>query len=114
MLSIPPHASHKIQPLDVSFFGPLKRAFNKEYDKFMRASTYKKNTPYDIASIFYGAYMSVATIEKGVSGFRSTGIFPVSSNTFKEKDFFPVQNLDQYASMILMTQNLKIKNRQKR
>ena len=92
MLSIPPHTSHKIQPLDVSFFGPLKRAFNKECDKFMRASTYKKITPYDIASIFYGAYMSVATIEKGVSGFHSTGIFPVSSNTFKEEDFFPVQN----------------------
>lgn len=60
----------------------------------MRASNYKKITPYDIASIFYGAYMSVATIEKGVSGFRSTGIFPVSSNTFKEEDFFSVQNLE--------------------
>lgn len=93
MLSIPPHTSHKIQPLDVSFFGPLKRALNKECDKFMRASTYKKITPYDVASIFYGAYMSVATIEKGVSGFRSTGIFPVNPDTFKEEDFFSGQDL---------------------
>ncbi|CAF4919927.1 unnamed protein product [Pieris macdunnoughi] len=30
MLSIPPHSSHRLQPLDVTFFGPFKRAYNKE------------------------------------------------------------------------------------
>ena len=28
MLSLPPHTSHKLQPLDRSFFKPLKTAFN--------------------------------------------------------------------------------------
>jgi hypothetical protein len=91
MISIPPHTSHKLQPLDVSFFGPLKRAFNKECDKFMRANVYRKITPYDIASIFNTAYMNIATIEKGVSGFASTGIFPVNEDRFKEEDFLSCQ-----------------------
>lgn len=87
VLSIPPHTSHRLQPLDISFFGPLKSVFNRECDKFMRSNTYKKITPYDIATIFNAAYMSVATIEKGVSGFRSTGIYPVNKDNFKEEDF---------------------------
>lgn len=87
ILSIPPHTSHKMQPLDVSFYGPLKSAFNKECDRFMRANVYQKITPYDIAHIFNQAYMRVATIEKAVSGFESTGILPVNRDKFKEEDF---------------------------
>ncbi|XP_046399922.1 uncharacterized protein LOC124166435 [Ischnura elegans] len=87
ILSIPPHTSHKIQPLDVSSYAPLKSAFNKECDKFMRANAYQKITPYDIAHIFNQAYMNVATIEKAISGFESTGIHPVNRDKFKEEDF---------------------------
>ncbi|XP_072400274.1 uncharacterized protein [Diabrotica undecimpunctata] len=32
MLSIPPHTSHRLQPLDVSFFLSLKRAYDVECD----------------------------------------------------------------------------------
>lgn len=98
MISIPPHTSHRLQPLDVSFFGPLKSAFNRECDKYMRANVFKKITPYDIAGIFSAAYMPVATIEKGVSGFSSTGIFPVNEDKFTEEDFLP----DQRATQILV------------
>ena len=94
VLSIPPHTSHKIQPLDVSFYGPLKKAFNHECDKFMRANMYRKITPYDIAQIFNQAYMNVATIEKGVSGFKSTGIFPVNPEQFQQNEFITVQQPD--------------------
>ncbi|XP_046684553.1 uncharacterized protein LOC124370309 [Homalodisca vitripennis] len=87
ILSIPPHTSHKIQPLDVSFYAPLKSAFKKKCDKFMRANVYQKITPYDIAHIFNQAYMNVATIEKAISGFESTGIHPVNRDKFKEEDF---------------------------
>ena len=36
VLTIPPHISHRIQPLDVTFFGPLKAAYNVECDKYIR------------------------------------------------------------------------------
>lgn len=38
LLTIPPHTSHKLQPLDVSFYGPLKSAFNKQCDYHLVAA----------------------------------------------------------------------------
>ena len=33
MLTVPSHTSHRLQPLDVTFLGPLKNAYNRELDK---------------------------------------------------------------------------------
>ena len=33
LLTFPPHTSHRLQPLDVTFFGTLKNGFNKDVDK---------------------------------------------------------------------------------
>ncbi|XP_074030793.1 tigger transposable element-derived protein 6 isoform X2 [Leptinotarsa decemlineata] len=49
MLSLPPHTSHRMQPLDVSFFGPLKMAYKKECDLFLKSHLAEKITPYDAA-----------------------------------------------------------------
>lgn len=35
LLSLPPHASHKMQPLDIGFFGPLKCIYFQECDNWM-------------------------------------------------------------------------------
>lgn len=44
---------------------------------------------YDIASIFNEAYVKVATMDKGSSGFRAAGMFPYDLAKFSEVDFFP-------------------------
>lgn len=36
-LCMPPHSSHLLQPLDVGCFGPLKRAYGKEIEEFVRS-----------------------------------------------------------------------------
>lgn len=36
LLSFPPHCSHKIQPLDRSVYGPLKRYINRAMDSWMK------------------------------------------------------------------------------
>lgn len=41
MLSLPPHTSHRMQPLEVKFYSPLKTAYHRECDLFM------KNHPFD-------------------------------------------------------------------
>lgn len=93
VLSLSPHTSHKTKPLAVSFYRPLGGTFNKESDKFMRASAHKKITPYDVYSIINEAYSSTATIQKRVSGFRRTGILPINRGNFPEEAFFSVQTL---------------------
>lgn len=87
MLSLPPHSSHRLQPLDVVFFGPLKKAYNRECDLFMKSHPTERITVYKIAELFNKAYTNVATLAKGISGFSSTGIYPLNSHIFSEEDF---------------------------
>ncbi|XP_039752852.1 uncharacterized protein LOC120628493 [Pararge aegeria] len=95
MLSIPPHSSHRLQPLDVTFFGPFKRAYNKECDIFMKSRNMVKITPYDIAGLFNKAYARVASLDKGISGFKATGIFPMNPAVFSEEDFVAVDEVQK-------------------
>jgi len=73
MLSLPPHTSHRMHPLDVTFLGPLKAAFRKEYDIFIKNYAIVKITPYDIAELFNKSYCRVATLQKVFQGFLQQG-----------------------------------------
>lgn len=100
MLSLPPHTSHRMQPLDVSFFGPLKNAYKKECDSFMKSHLAKKITPYDVASLVRKAFNNVASIGKGESGFRATGIFPINPEVFSEEDFVAAEILQSESNVV--------------
>ena len=86
--------SYKMQPLDKTFFGPIKTAYNRACDNWMLANPAKRITTYEVASIFSGAYGKCATIEKGVNGFSSTGIYPFNPNIFSEASSLMTENLD--------------------
>lgn len=92
MLSLPPHTSHRIQPLDVVFYGPLKKAINREIDLHMKTRQYERVTQYDLAAIFKAAYGRVASVEKAEKGFQCTGIYPFNPNVFSEEDFVPCED----------------------
>ena len=36
-ISLPPHSSHLLQPLDVGCFNPLKTAYGKEIENFIKS-----------------------------------------------------------------------------
>ena len=76
LVTIPPHTSHRLQPLDLTFFGPLKKAVWHEMDKWMTSNPGKRITDYDQCSQFTPAYMRVASVEKAMNGFSSAGIWP--------------------------------------
>lgn len=87
LLTIPPHTSHRLQPLDVTFYGPLKIAYNVECSKYLKSHPFQKITPFEIAELFNNAYGRVATPEKALKGFKVTGIFPLNPDNFTEEDF---------------------------
>jgi hypothetical protein len=93
MLSIPPHTSHRMQPLDVSFYSPLKSGFRRECDLYMRSANLLKITPYEIAGLFNKAYCKTATMTNAVAGFKDTGIHPLNPNVFTDIDFLPADTL---------------------
>lgn len=87
MLCLPPHTTHQMQPLDKTFYGPLKVNYNRECDKWMVTNAGRRISQYDQASLFSAAFIRSATMEKAVSGFRSTGLWPFNPDVFNAEDF---------------------------
>lgn len=89
LLSLPPHGSHKMQPLDRCFFGPLKSAFSSECDKWMVQNPGRPVTLRQMSSLFHAAYSKVATIQICEKAFSTTGLYPFNPDVFTEEDFAP-------------------------
>ena len=77
ILKLPPHSTDKLQPLDVTCFGPLKREWEKELNEWIYErgpkQPMKKPMFVDKLSKIWHKYLTEDTIK---SGFRSTGVFP--------------------------------------
>ena len=88
-LTIPPHTSHRLQPLDRTFFGPLKTFYSQQADKWMINHPGRRITEFEITKLFRAAYERAAAIQNSVSGFQSTGIVSFNPNIFGDSDFAP-------------------------
>lgn len=89
LLSLPPHASHKLQPLDVAFFGPLKKFLSEECDRWVTEHPGRPITIYQVGEIFCSAYSKTASVERAVKSFQCTGVFPQNPSVFRDEDFMP-------------------------
>lgn len=87
LLSLPPHSSHKLQPLDVCFFQPLKTSYSVEVDKWHINHPGRPISLYHVSSLFGAAYNRIANLEKAHKAFLCTGICPFNPDIFSEEDF---------------------------
>ncbi|KAI5082720.1 hypothetical protein GOP47_0002463 [Adiantum capillus-veneris] len=77
IVTLPAHTSHKLEPLDVSVFKPLKVQFRKERDKWQQRTASKQASKTELASIVAIA-ISLSLTEANIkAGFRATGIWPL-------------------------------------
>lgn len=89
MLSVPPHTTHKLQPLDVTVFKSFKGAFETAVDIFQKNHPGRRLNQYDIPSLVKTAFEKSATIQSASSGFRKCGIWPFNKDIFTDLDFAP-------------------------
>jgi len=89
MLTILPHTSHRLQPLGLTFFSPLKSQYNLQVDRWMLPNPGRSVTDYELCEIFTPAYKHVASLEKATKGFRCAGIVPFEPQVFSDEDFAP-------------------------
>ncbi|KAJ8366024.1 hypothetical protein SKAU_G00148550 [Synaphobranchus kaupii] len=108
LLTFPPHCSHKLQPLDRSVFGPLKKKMNTLMDSWMRSHPGKTATIYDLPGIVAEALPQAATPQNIMAGFRCTGIWPFNDAVFTEADFAPSYVADRPAGTTLPTAALDV------
>lgn len=87
MLSLPSHCTHRLQPLDVSFFKPLSTYFNEAADKWMRTNPGQLITQFQISHLLGDAYSRAATVGNAIHGFQKCGIWPIDRNVFSEHEF---------------------------
>ena len=87
LLSLSPHTSHKLQPLDRSYFKPLKSYFNAACSTWMQKNPGKRITVDQLSGLFATTYLKSSTVEIAASGFRTTGISPFNPNIISEKEF---------------------------
>ena len=94
-LTIPPHTSHKLQPLDKSVYGSYKRAYGRAADAWMHSHPNTTFNIYHILGLVLEAQMSACVPRNIIAGFQSTDIFPYNSKIFCDDDFAPSEVLDR-------------------
>jgi hypothetical protein len=95
LITLPPHCTHKMQPLDTTFFKGLKTAYNSAANSWMMQNEGRRITFYEVAGIFSKAYNRSATVERAVKGFESTGLWPFNDDLFQGEDFAPSNMTDE-------------------
>ncbi|KAJ8876487.1 hypothetical protein PR048_020932 [Dryococelus australis] len=89
LLTIPPHRSHRMEPLDISVFGPFKAALRVGFNDLTRslASQDKVIRMENIASLVGVAYINSFTPKNILSSLSKTGIWPLNRLIFSEENF---------------------------
>jgi hypothetical protein len=88
LFCIPPHTSHRLQPLDVGVFGPLQREWQKRC-LLVLEETGKSITRSDVIKEYMAA--RAKSVKEGLilSAWRRSGIRPLNPDVFTEEDFAP-------------------------
>lgn len=89
LLCYPPHTTHRLQALDVSFMKPLSIYYDDEVRKWLRTNPGRIVTFYQLSALFSAAFIRAATMSTAINGFKKTGVWPVDPNVFSDADFLP-------------------------
>lgn len=87
MVSLPPHTSHRMQPLDLTFMKPLSSYMTAEINKMQRGLKGKSISIKKIFPIFGRAFSKAATMESAQNGFRKAGLVPLNPDIFTDAEF---------------------------
>ena len=80
LLVMPPHASHLIQPLDLSIFGPLKTYLARQTDFFLRTGI-SRLLKHEWVYCYHAARVQAFRHSNIASGFGHAGLIPFLPNT---------------------------------
>jgi len=76
-VSLPPHSTHKMQPLDVGFMKPLKTYYAQEIETWLGSNPGRVVTPFVVWKLFGPAYRRAATMEASVNSFVKLDSLPI-------------------------------------
>lgn len=86
MLSFPAHTTHRLQPLDKSFFKSLKNNYNEIESSWQRSNPGSLIKQANIAELLGNAYPKSVRMNIALNRFRATSLWPCDKNAIKEND----------------------------
>lgn len=112
MFSFPAHTTHRLQPLDVSFFKPLSLYYIDETEKWLRLNPGRTVTVFQVSMLFGKAYFRAASVGTAANGFLKTGIHPFNKDVFADYEFIEAGeqenehgNQEDYFGTVLQVQD---------
>lgn len=88
LLYLPSHCKPQaLQPLDRSFFEPLRLHYKQEVADGLKSQSNRIVTQLQVGSLIGKAWQKAATIEIAASGFKECGIYPLDSNLIPDNLF---------------------------
>lgn len=94
---LPPHCTHKLQPLDVGILGPLQTAFANEVDRFVAEWAHGIGKA-DFITLYTRARSNSITSDLILKAWKHCGINPFNSDIFTANDFAPSQGYSTVAA----------------
>ena len=89
---LPPHCTHVAQPLDVSFFRPLKVYWSEACHMFMQENPGCVVTKYQFSQFFSKAWYKAIQPQNLISSFAKTGIHPFNPDKISVPVYPPGAN----------------------
>ncbi len=80
---LPPHCTHVAQPLDVSCFSALKRAWHQVCHQYTIDNPGKRVTRFQFSQLFSTAWLQAMTAKNVIAGFRACGVCPLDKTVFE-------------------------------
>lgn len=91
LVSFPPHTSHRLQPLDLSVYGPFKKYYYTACSNWMTSHPAVPISIYDVPALAKEAFINAVTPKNIMSGFSKAGVYPFNRNVYSEQDFLPAE-----------------------
>ena len=86
LLILPPHSTHRLQPLNVSLFAPLARYYTNGLNTLMMSSLGMVSmSKRAFWSVFWPAWQEAFSKKNIASGFKKTGIWPYNPDLILSK-----------------------------
>lgn len=95
VLTLHPHTSGKLQPLDVGIYGPFKVYYNSAIDSWLMRNPGKPVTIYDVGELVGTAFQKAMTPINITHAFSKCGIYPFDRHKFTDEDFLPSSVTDR-------------------
>jgi len=95
LLTFPPHCSHRMQPLDVSVYGPVKTYYKSQCNTWQKAHAGQVLEIRHIPQLVCSTLRYALVPQTIIAGFEKTGIWPFNAHIFNACDFISATLLQE-------------------